>query len=347
MAICEECDKENDGRFCNIFCVRKYNGKHRKKRSVESKRKQSGSVSGSRNPMFGKSIYDVWISKYGKEEADRKWIEYKKTLRNRVNRRTTSNYNVWLEKYGKEEADRRREETNRKHSESTRGEKSCRWGISNYDIWLEKYGKEEADRRLKIESEKKSIAASGENNSMFGKVSAMKGRTQTDEAKEKVSIAQRKSYASGKRKLSNRSSSITGILLTYNPPIFFGSTSELIFILEHLRKLVRLDRDIYHIFISYIRENGKSATFNPDLGDLKKKIMYEIKGFKKLTKDEELKNIAGEKWCTENGWTYQLKRMPKLSIKEVFLMVSQGQIELLQTKYIKKYNEWLKRKKVA
>ena len=32
---------------------------------------------GENNPMYGKSIYDVWLEKYGKEEADRKHSEWK------------------------------------------------------------------------------------------------------------------------------------------------------------------------------------------------------------------------------------------------------------------------------
>jgi hypothetical protein len=34
--------------------------------------------SGSKNPMYGRTFYDVWVEKYGKEEADKKLLEYKK-----------------------------------------------------------------------------------------------------------------------------------------------------------------------------------------------------------------------------------------------------------------------------
>lgn len=34
----------------------------------------SNSMKGSKNPMFGKSIYDIWLNKYGKAEADKKII---------------------------------------------------------------------------------------------------------------------------------------------------------------------------------------------------------------------------------------------------------------------------------
>lgn len=40
--------------------------------SEENKQKMSSRVSGSSNPMFGKSAYDVWVIKYGVDEADRR-----------------------------------------------------------------------------------------------------------------------------------------------------------------------------------------------------------------------------------------------------------------------------------
>ena len=42
-------------------------------RSKESRNKMSISALGENNSMYGKTIYDVWIKKYGKEEADKKW----------------------------------------------------------------------------------------------------------------------------------------------------------------------------------------------------------------------------------------------------------------------------------
>lgn len=39
-------------------------------KTKEYKQKQSKQCSGSGNPMYGRSYYDVWLSKYGKEKAD-------------------------------------------------------------------------------------------------------------------------------------------------------------------------------------------------------------------------------------------------------------------------------------
>jgi hypothetical protein len=49
--------------------------------SKEYKNKMSKSLSGEKNPMYKKSIYDVWLKKYGKEEANKRytiWINNKK-----------------------------------------------------------------------------------------------------------------------------------------------------------------------------------------------------------------------------------------------------------------------------
>jgi hypothetical protein len=44
---------------------------------------------GSNNPMYGKSVYDVWVKKYGKEIADKKMVEYK--LKQSINSKGKNN----------------------------------------------------------------------------------------------------------------------------------------------------------------------------------------------------------------------------------------------------------------
>ena len=41
--------------------------------------KKIASQPGEDNPMYGRSFYEVWVKKYGKEEADKRMIKYKKT----------------------------------------------------------------------------------------------------------------------------------------------------------------------------------------------------------------------------------------------------------------------------
>lgn len=47
-------------------------------KTEEFRQKISKLSKGNNNPMYGKSVYDVWVEKYGKEIADEKMIEYKK-----------------------------------------------------------------------------------------------------------------------------------------------------------------------------------------------------------------------------------------------------------------------------
>ena len=49
--------------------------------SADTIKKKSQASSGTSNPMFGKSVYGVWLNKYGKEEADRRLGLLRKKLR--------------------------------------------------------------------------------------------------------------------------------------------------------------------------------------------------------------------------------------------------------------------------
>jgi hypothetical protein len=60
--------------------VKKYGSEEADKRNKLKKEKTAQSLIGSRNPMYGKSVYDIWIEKYGKEVADEKYKKYKQTL---------------------------------------------------------------------------------------------------------------------------------------------------------------------------------------------------------------------------------------------------------------------------
>jgi group I intron endonuclease len=47
-----------------------------KKDSIETKIKKSEATKGKNNPMYRKSIYDVWLVKFGKKEADKRYNEW-------------------------------------------------------------------------------------------------------------------------------------------------------------------------------------------------------------------------------------------------------------------------------
>lgn len=87
---------------------------YKKKHSEDSKLKQSkakiGLYDGKKNPMYGKNVLDIWIEKYGYEEAILKWI-------------------------GK----------GKKHSTNMSGQKNPMYKKNIVDIWIEKYGYDKAN----------------------------------------------------------------------------------------------------------------------------------------------------------------------------------------------------------
>lgn len=80
------------------------------------------------NPMYGKTLYDHWLSKYGKDEADRKYVEHakKSVVHNNVWRNSV--YDIWVKKYGKEKADQLRIEKFNKASASLSGKNNPMYG---------------------------------------------------------------------------------------------------------------------------------------------------------------------------------------------------------------------------
>lgn len=89
--------------------------KHSEKQNKEHSERMKGKYDGEKNPMYAKTVYDVWLEKYGKEEANKR----KKLKREKASQSLSGSnnpmygknvYDVWLEKLGKEEADKRYEQ---------------------------------------------------------------------------------------------------------------------------------------------------------------------------------------------------------------------------------------------
>ncbi len=116
-------------------------------------------VSGKNNPMFGKSVYDTWVEKFGKEEADRKMKESYKPLPEERKQKIqnsligkytgekngmygTSTKEKWIIKYGEEEGLKKWKELNIKRGESckgkTKGRKKTEIEIQNIKNGLQK-----------------------------------------------------------------------------------------------------------------------------------------------------------------------------------------------------------------
>ena len=72
-------------------------GKKHRPMSDDEKNKLSVLMSGKNNPMYGKSIYSVWVNKYGIEEANKKYEEWKKNSGNGNRGKTThSKGKIWV-----------------------------------------------------------------------------------------------------------------------------------------------------------------------------------------------------------------------------------------------------------
>jgi very-short-patch-repair endonuclease len=80
-------DTEYRCRSCSVSGDR--NGFYKKTHTDEFKKKLSderkGTLIGDNNPMYGKSVYDVWLEKYGKEIADEKFnkMKFKASITNK------------------------------------------------------------------------------------------------------------------------------------------------------------------------------------------------------------------------------------------------------------------------
>jgi hypothetical protein len=117
--------------------------------------KRGLSLSGKNNGMYAKTVYDVWLEKHGKEEADKKYADYK---------------------------------NNHAHTGTING----MHGRSIYDVWVEKYGKEEADKKYieykkKLSDKRKQIKQTQETKDKIGKANAISllGKKQSQETIDK------------------------------------------------------------------------------------------------------------------------------------------------------------------
>lgn len=143
------------------------------------------SLSGEGNGMYKKSVYDLWIEKYGIEEANKR-KELCKIIRSK---KYTGSGNPNYEKTASDETREkiRKKRIGYKDSEQTKKtksisqnkrfkdpnerKKSSRTGKSNsmygrcaYDIWVEKYGEEEANQRREAVNEKRRLTWKRKNN---------------------------------------------------------------------------------------------------------------------------------------------------------------------------------------
>ena len=104
--------------------------------------------------------------------------EHKKRLLENSGTRGRSLHSIWTEKYGKEEADKKLDDFKKTMSKATSGKNNPKYGKkypgtgnhnSLYDCWLKKYGEDAAKDKLEKYRKTMSKATSGKNNGMYGR----------------------------------------------------------------------------------------------------------------------------------------------------------------------------------
>jgi hypothetical protein len=170
IKYCKECGKEftpsrsSKQLFCCAVCARRNNGKRNLNKKFSAEINEKKSSKGEKNPMFGKSFYEIWLDKYGKEEADKRLESFKNKKRgvkhteshkNSISKSLTGEKNPF---YGKTHSIESKSKISKNHrnckgdnnpmfdnGHKIKGEKNGAWqgGVS-----LEDYG-EDFDDKLK------------------------------------------------------------------------------------------------------------------------------------------------------------------------------------------------------
>ena len=171
-------------------------GKHH---TEETKQKQREANLGEKSPMYGKSFYDVWLEKYGKEIADQNFLKYKENLKGR--------FSGIKGKHLTEETKQKISEANtgKKHSKETKALWSLqRKGRKLSEETKQKIGEKHRGKKLSEETKKKigeknKINSADKNNGMYGKKHTQeskkkmsekcKGKKHSEETKQKMSEA--------------------------------------------------------------------------------------------------------------------------------------------------------------
>jgi len=129
----------------------------------------------------GKSYKYQMIEKYGKDEGLKKEIEYKNKISENTKGKKNpmygiSVYEVWVKKYGKTEADKRKEKRKQKTSKSLKGKNIGKKYTKNAKEKnrISHIGKHHSEKTIQLFKEQRK----GEKNPMYGKhpISPMKGK---------------------------------------------------------------------------------------------------------------------------------------------------------------------------
>lgn len=236
------------------------------------------------NPiMKGKTLYEIWVEKYGEEEANRKMEEYKQNCSNRLKGENNPNYGKKFSPEVVEKMRTARIAAGYENSQTPEFREKMKKiskikevlnGKSVYEYWLEKYGKEEADRReFEMNEGQRKNTPRGENSPHFGKPPP-------------------KGVGHGWQ--------------GWYKDVFFRSLTELMFIIpivDNNIPYINLEAAEYGILYEI---NGEKHMYHGDF--LVGNNFIEIKPLSKQNNIEVLaKKEAALKYCAEHGYTFKFE----------------------------------------
>ena len=136
------------------------NGMFNREQTKEAKGKQSikakeSYANGRLGNMTGKRFFDVWVEKYGLEEANIR--EYERVRKQKETKEKNAKEGKITKRKGRNLTKEHIEKIKKSCENNNKGKNNPMFGKSVYSVWVEKYGKEEANKREHLRKEKTKI----------------------------------------------------------------------------------------------------------------------------------------------------------------------------------------------
>jgi len=203
------------------------------------------------------------------------------------------------------------EDFKKKMSIVTSGKNNPMYGKSFYDVWVEKYGLQIADKKMQDFKLKQSKNNSGENNPMYGKPSP-----------------------------SGSGNGWSG----WYKGLFFKSLKELSFIITLESKGVKFESAEKKKFkIKYVDWDNQIKNYFPDFFIAETNTIIEIKPTHFFNSKNVLcKKEYAEKFCSENGFKYEIIDPIRIKDKDIIDMYNSGLLKFIDRYEIKFKEKYLK-----
>jgi hypothetical protein len=188
------------------------------------------------------------------------------------------------------------EEFRQKISNISKGKNNPMYGKSVYDVWVKNYGKDIADEKMLEFKKKQSLNNSGEKNNMFGKPSPI-----------------------------NSGNGICGWYKGW----FFRSLLELSYMVNVIERFnLEWENGESEKYKIPYEIDGVKRNYFPDFV-INKKYIVECKPKKlNLTSINQTKFEYAKKYCTDNGFIFKTRDVPKIKQEQLLTMINNGLVVL-------------------